>query len=928
MMRLEHWLYTIPLRLRSLFRRARIEDELDEELRFHLEQRIAQEIAGGKTPEDARYIALQSMEGLEQRKEECRDMRRMNVLEDLQRNLRYAVRDLRRNPGFTAVTVITLALGIGSNSAIFSLVDTVMLKLLPVKTPEQLYLVGHTPQRVSMTWNYPDYSAMRDHNTVFTGLAGYSLGLQSVGVQSSTATGYAAELSYGIFVSGNYFDVLGVSPALGRVFNTTDDRAPAASPYVVLSYSYWQSHFNRDTQAIGRNLRINGYPFTVIGVAPRGFTGTDVALKPDLFVPIMMRSEVLHVPFDSWNDRHNWWMAAIGRLKDGVPIKEAEGELFAICKGQETAERRSLSNPKWADTADEIVLSPAAHGFSNNAGKLRKPLLILFVIVTLVLLIACANAANLMLARGASRQREIAVRLAMGASRWRVLAQLLTESLLIAALGGVTGIFVSLAAIRVLSRFTSHPGLDPANGIHATLDWRVVAFTVTVCVLTGILSGLAPAWQSTRLDLVPTLKEDVPESIGASRFTLRKALVILQVALSLPLLAGAALFVRTLGNLRGLDTGFAQENVFIASVDPTSFGYKGQRTRDFYDRLRARVAALPGVRSASLVLITPLSGSSWNDTVTVQGYTWKPGERRNDFWFNAVGPRYFETMGTPLLLGREFTEQDNPATALELPERIRPGMELPDAPGRHAAIVNETFARHFFGDSSAIGMHVAMGGAFKSSTPYEIVGVVKDAHYFSMRLAAAPMMFIPVWRRFAEHRELVIRTTGSTPQLAALLRREIHSLDPVIPLQNIRTLEHDVDESILVERLVATLSGLFGALALLLSAVGLYGVIAYTVTRRTHEIGIRIAIGAPRSSVLWLVLRDVINMVLIGALIGALAAFMATRAIAGILYGVSTQDPLSIIVAGFSLTVAALVASFLPARRAAKIDPAVALRYE
>jgi predicted permease len=509
-----------------------------------------------------------------------------------------------------------------------------------------------------------------------------------------------------------------------------------------------------------------------------------------------------------------------------------------------------------------------------------------------------------------------------------VISQLLTESLLIAALGGVSGILVSLAGIRVLSWFMPNPGGNPVNGINPTLDWRVVAFTVTVCVFTGILSGLAPAWQSTRPDLVPTLKEDVPGSTGAGRFTLRKGLVILQVALSLPLLAGAGLFARTLGNLRGLDIGFAQENVSIASIDPTSFGYKGQRTRDFYDRLRARVAALPGVRSASLALITPLTGSSWNDTVTVEGYTWKPDEKRNDFWFNAVGPRYFETMGTPLLLGREFTEQDNPATAIELPDHIGPGMELPDAPGRHAAIVNETFARHFFGDRSAIGMRVAMGGAFKSSTPYEIVGVVKDAHYFSMRQAAVPMMFIPVWRRFAEQCELVIRTSGSKAQLAALLRREIHALDPVIPLQNIRTLEHDVNESILVERFVATLSGLFGVLALLLSAVGLYGVIAYTVTRRTREIGIRIAIGAPRSSVIWLVLRDVASMVFIGAVIGALAAFMATRAIAGILYGVSAQDPLSILVAGFALAAAALIASFLPARRAAKIDPTVALRYE
>jgi predicted permease len=499
--------------------------------------------------------------------------------------------------------------------------------------------------------------------------------------------------------------------------------------------------------------------------------------------------------------------------------------------------------------------------------------------------------------------------------------------MLIAVLGGASGVLISVVGIPILFRFVPQGSSEPVTGIDATLDWRVLAFTVTVCVLTGLLFGIAPAWQSTRPDLVPSLKEDVPGSTGARRFTLRKGLVILQVGLSLPLLVGAGLFARTLGNLRGLDTGFTHENVLLASVDPARFGYKGQRTRDFYDRLCARVAALPGVRSASLALITPLSDASWNGSVTVEGYTQKPGER-NNVWFNAVGPRYFETLGTPVMLGREFTQQDNPATAIEVPERLIPGQELPDPPGRHVAIVNETFARHFFGDNGAIRMHVAMGGAFRSDRSYEIVGVVKDAHYSNLRDAVEPMMFIPVWRRFVEQREPVIRTAGSASQLTPLLRRELHELDPVIPLLNIRTLEHDVNESILVERLIATLSGFFGVLALLLCAVGLYGVVAYTVTRRTREIGIRIAIGASRRSVLWLVFRDVITMVFIGAAIGASAASMTTRTIGGMLYGVRADDPLSMIAAGLALTLAATLASLLPARRAAKIDPIAALRYE
>jgi predicted permease len=846
----------------------------------------------------------------------------MNFLDDLSRNLRYAVRGLKRSPGFAATTVVILALGIGANTAIFSLVDTVMLKLLPVKAPEQLYFIGHrTSQRVTLVWNYPDYRAMRDYNTVFRALAGYSLGLKPMGVQTSDTT----QLAHGVFVSGNYFDVLGVSPALGRVFNAADDRVPGASPYVVLSYSYWQSHFNGDAQAIGRKLRVNGYPLTVIGVAARGFTGADVAFKPDLFVPILMRSQVQHVSYSFWNSRHEWWLAAIGRLKPGVPFAKAEGELFAICKEQEAAERRSLANPKWANTADQVVLEPAARGFSFYADELKKPLLILFVIVALVLLIACANVANLMLARGAARQREIAVRLAIGASRRRVISQLLTESMLIALLGGAIGVLVSLAGIRVLVEFVPKSGSELVTGINATLDWRVLAFTAAICIFTGLLFGVAPAWQSTRPDLVSSLKDDGSGSAGLRRFTLRKGLVILQVGLSLPLLVGATLFARTLGNLRERDTGFTARNVFIASVDPTRFGYKGQRAREFYDHLCARVRALPGVHSASLAEVTPLSGSSWDGGVTVEGYMGKPGEK-DQVWFNAVGPRYFETLGTPLLLGRDFTEQDDPAVAIELPEHIGPGDVLPDGSGRHVAIVNETFARHFFTNRSAIGMHVAMEGPSRSS--YEIVGIVKDARYLSPRNAADPMMFVPVWRRFAAQRELVIRTSGSATQLAALLRREIHDLDPVIPLLNVHTLKQDVDQSILVERLIATLSGFFGVLALLLSAVGLYGVVAYTVTRRTREIGIRIAVGAARGSVLWLVFQDVILMVFIGAMIGMIAALIATHVIAGILYGVSATDPLSLVVAAIVLLAAALLASFIPARRAAGIDPMAALRYE
>ena len=924
-MRIEHWLYTIPLRLRSLFKRCRVEQELDEELQFHLEQRIETELAAGKTPEQARNSALRAMEGLEQRKEQCRDTRRMNLVDNLQRDLCYALRALKRSPGFTATVIATLALGIGGVSAVFSLLNTVILNLLPLKAPEALYYIGRQESRMSMTWNYPDYRAMRDHNTVFTGLAGYSLGLESLGVQFGDAQGQSAVLTHGIFVSGNYFSVLGVSPALGRLFNTADDRAPGASPYVVLNYSYWQSHFNGDTRVIGRNIRINGYPFTVVGVTQSGFNGMDIAFKPGIFIPIMMRSEVLHVPYTYWNDRHNWWMAVVGRMKPGTPVARAEGELFAICKSQELAESHTLANPKWANTADHIVLEPAACGYSYFADELKSPLVILFAIVAIVLLIACANVANLLLARGAARQREIAMRLAIGASRLRLAMQLLTESTLIAILGGGSGILVALAGIPILLRFIPHSGVEPVTGIDARLDWHVLLFTLTVSVLTGLLFGVAPALQATRPDLVPALKEDLPGTTGIRRFTARKGLVILQVALSAPLLVGAGLFARTLENLRAIDAGFTSENVFIASVDPTQFGYKGERTRNFYDRLCERVAALPGVRSASLAFITPLTGASWNDNVTVEGYAPKSGGKNNVF-FDAVGPRYFETLNTPLLLGRDFTQQDNPATAIEMPDHIGPGQNLPDPPGGHVAIVNEMFARRFFGNRSAIGMHVTMQGPFHSS--YEIVGVAKNARYFGLRSAVQPMMFIPVWRDFVERRELVIRTADSASQIVALIRREIHQLDPVIPLLNVHTLEQDIDESILVERLVTSLCGFFGVVALMLCVVGLYGVVAYNVTRRTREIGIRMAVGASPASVLKLVFEDVAVMIIIGAILGAVLSVCTTSSIKSILYGVKATDPVSIVLAATALVLAAILASFVPARRAAKVDPIAALRYE
>ncbi len=833
---------------------------------------------------------------------------------------------VRKTPGASSVAVLSLALGIGANTAIFSLVNAVLMKMLPVKAPQQLFLIGTRGKRLNMSWNYPDYRAMSDHNTVFDGLAAYSLGLQAIGVQSDNGAGQATELAYGTQVSGNYFNVLGVSPAAGRLFSAAEDRAPDAAPYAILSYDYWQRRFAGNPDAIGRKLLLNGYPFTVIGVAARGFAGTDVAFKPDLFVPIMMRSALLHVPFTMWNGRHMWWMGAIGRLRSGASLKKAEGELYSICKDQEAAERRTVSEARLANKAQQIALVPAGHGYSFIGDELRKPLLVLFAVVALVLLIACANVANLMLARGAAREREIAVRLAVGASRWRITSELFAESVFIAALGGIGGVLISLVGVRVLMRFAPHPGYAPVS-IDAPVDWRVLAFTMAVSILCGVLFGIAPALRSSRPDLLPALKEDVPGSTGASRLTLRRALVVAQVALSLLLLVGAGLFIRTLGNLRALDPGFAPEQVVVAEVDPTRFGYKGQRTRDFYEALAARAARLPGVRSASLTRIAPLSNSMWNGSVAVEGYTWKPEEKKY-VYFDAVGPGYFATIGTPVILGREFDERDNPITTLEMPDRFVPGQERPEAPGPRTAIVNEAFARHFFGGRNPLGMHVALDEQYRAEKLYEIAGVVKDARYFNVRDKVEPMIFVPIWRQSAGSCSLVLRTSTGTAGIAAALRREIGALDPVIPLLNLRTLQNNLDQNILAERLIATLSGFFGALGLLISAVGLYGVISYAVTRRTREIGIRVALGARRGAVLWLVFRDALIMVAIGAVFGIAGSFAATRLVKAFLYGVGAQDVGNLFIAALILAAAAMIACLVPARRATKVDPMVALRYE
>ncbi len=840
---------------------------------------------------------------------------------------RFALRMIRKTPGVTAVAVLSLGLGIGANTAIFSLIDTLMLKQLPVESPQELHLVASNPARRRTSWNYPDYVAFRDHNRSFTGLAAGSLINQPLGMEvEGSGPGTATELAHAVMVSGNYFEVLGIVSAIGRVFTPEEDRVPGAAPYAVLSHDFWQRRFHSDPQVIGLNIRLNSHPFTIVGVARRGFRGTDVAASPDLFIPMMMRSEVTGDPFTRWNNRHYWWMQILGRLKPGVAPKAAESELYALFRGQEEAERSTASEGTSVSQAQPIVLIPASRGYSNLRNQMEKPLLVLMAVVALVLLIACANVASLMLARGAARQREIAVRLAIGATRARLTGQLLVESIVIAILGGAAGFLFAYAGVKALLEFVPQQGIGLVT-IHASLDLRLLGFTCAVSLFTGVLFGMAPALQSTRPDLLPALKEEVPGAAGVSPHRMRSALVVAQVALSLLLLIGAGLFIRSLGRLRDIDPGLRADNTWLIRVDPNRSGYKGQRLRDFYERLRAQSEHLPGVQSLSLATITPLTGMRWNGDFAVEGYQWQPGDVKY-VDMNSVGPGYFGTLGIPILLGRDFRDTDNPPYTPDPPETLAAGLQAAEPPGPRVVIISESMAKQFFSGRNPLGMHLCLEEEYTAERAYEVIGVVKDVRYFDLREAPQPMVYLPLWRGIMGSRMLCIRTTGEMPAIVEAVRRQVYAIDPGIPVLGSVTMKQQISNNIIESRIVATLSGFFGILALLLAGIGIYGMLSFAVTRRTREIGIRMALGAQREAVLWLVLRDAGLLVLAGAAMGIPAALASGRLVKAFLYGISPQDPLTIVLGSIVLAGAAALACLIPARRATRVDPMVALRNE
>ena len=828
-------------------------------------------------------------------------------------DVRYGLRMMAKNPGFSAVAVLTLALGIGANTAIFSLTDQVLLRRLPVPHAEQLVVLrspGPNPGRAwsdgdtAASFSYPQYKDIRDHSQVFSGLLG------RFAVQVSVAGQGQSELANGELVTGNYFETLEVQPALGRVFTAEDETAPGANPLAVLSYGYWKRHFGNDPGVLNKQLIVNGTSLTVVGVARAGFNGVQVGQTPDIFIPITMKAQMTPND-DRFLERTNRWMAVIGRLKPGIGMKQAEASLAApfraILESELPQLKMSAANQKkFLDR--QLLLAPGSHGrpiLQKDAGE---PLLILAAMVGLVLLIACANLASLLVARGEARQREIAVRLAMGASRWRLMRQLLTENLLLGIAGGAAGL--ALASWMLSGFVAAIPDSIGALGLEAKLDYRLLGFAAALSILTAILFGFTPALRATRADLQSTLKDQgANASGGKSNVLLRKWLMVSQVALTVVLLAGAGFFAQSLMNLKNENLGLRADHVMEFSIAPELNRYSPAQTIAAGDRIREAIAALPGVHSVSAARISILSQTSAGSNITPEGYPAKEDEDM-DVAQNWVGPNYFATLGTPLLAGREFGESDT-------------------AKSPKVAVINETLARRFFAGRNPIGLHIAFGARKDAQPEVEIVGVVKNSKHMDVRSEIRPFIYIP-YAQLDDLGELTfyVRTETDPLAMGGTLRKTVANFDPSLPVFQMKTLTEQVDEIVFSDRLLTFFSLCLALLAALLAAVGLYGVMAYVVARRTREIGIRMALGATQTNVSWLVLREVIRMSAAGLAAGLLAAYAIGRLIESQLFGVKASSPSVFLIAAAVLASVALVAGWLPAHQAASVDPMIALRHE
>jgi len=877
-------------RLRYLINRKRQEQDLADEMRLH------RDLLGEASGLSA---ANRSFGNLTQLAEASRAVWIWPFLETLVQDTRYAVRTLRANPGFTATAVLSLALGIGANTAIFSILNAVMLRSLPVEDPQRLVQVA-APQGSSFNQivTNPIWEQVRGHQRAFSGTLAFGTD------RFDLAAGGESHFAEGLWVSGDYFRVLGVPAMRGRVFTPDDDLHGGGhnGPVAVISHGFWKRHFAGDPDIAGKTIRLNRHPFTIVGVTPPWFRGLDVDTAYDVAIPIGCEP-ILHTDHSDLDARSSWWLRILGRLLPGETTPQAEARMKALAPEVYGA----TLPPNWGanDLRRQFVLRPAATGFSDTGRQYRTALFTLMAVVGLVLLIACANIANLLLARAAARQREISIRMAIGATRRRVVRQLMSESLLLSVLGAAAGLLFAIWGSQLLVSFLSKAGSELQ--LDTTPDLRVLAFTMGVAALTGLLFGLAPALRATSVSPNNALKEHA-RGMVAGRFGLGRALVAFQVALSLMLLVGAGLFLGTFRNLLSTDLGFNRHNVLLVRAATIASNIPRDRRPRAYGEILDRLRVIPGVVSASSSVLTPISGGVWNNFVEPEGYTPK-GKDDTIVYFNGVSPGYFATMRTPLLLGRDFSAHD-------------------DAGAPKVMVIDESAARRFFGKANPIGKTIRYEWP-DGKKVYQVIGVVKDTKYQEVNEDPLLSAYFPCAQYTDPFPEVTFEVRSERPveTFIPAVRAAIGEVNRGISLE-FRNFEAQVNDSLLQPRMVALLSAFFGGLALLLAMIGLYGVTAYGVARRQAEIGIRMALGAQPGSVVWLVLREVAAMLAIGTLLGLGASLAAGRLVASLLYGVRPYDAAPLAIATAVLGIATGIAAYLPAHRAARLDPMVALREE
>lgn len=931
-MRPDRWLRKLSFWLRSLLYRRELDRELDDEIAYHIEAKTEENIANGMTPAAARRAAQVEMGGVEQAKERVRAARVGAWLDTLLQDVRFGLRMLRKSPGFTAVAVLTLALGIGANTAIFSVINAVLLSNLPVKDPQQLvFLTNPDDQGGWSGFNdgerefltYPEFQEIERNNTVFSGVLAASSFTTSVPVQIETS-GQANELSPAEvkLVSGSYFSVLGVNVVLGRAFTKEVDTVRDANPVAVISYGFWQDRFAGVPDAVDRRIRVLNTLYTVIGVTPPQFHGETVGANPEIFVPLTMQSEILP-SVDALSPetdplRKTEWLQVIGRMKPGVRLVEAKAAIKVEFQQMMEAQAAGLSQSDKRKFLNQYLpIAAGSRGGSTLRADFGKPLQILMAVVALILLIACVNIANILLARSAARQREISLRVAVGAGAPRLFRQFLTESLLLAAIGGAVGLLLARwASAALLAMVSRGPDAVPLN---LNPDARILAFTAGIAILTGILFGLAPALRTIRVDLNSTLKStslNVPGgSCRSGRVPIGKILVVAQVAFSLLLLVVAELFIVSFRNLSEARLGYDRDHLLQFRIDPGTYGYQRAEFVPLYKDILRRIGGVPGVRDVSLTSDALLNDTFSESGIRIEGQKPSAVNDHEALW-DWVGPDFFSTTGIRIQIGRGIGPQDS-------------------GNGQRVGVVNESFVQKYLPGSNPIGKRVYVSESRPDAFDFVIVGVAADVKHSSVREKPFPRFYIPYFNHFSlatnvgpNRAAFVVSTFGDPSSVSAAIRTAVKQSASNVPAVTVETIDHTLAGSLATDRMIADLSGAFGALAIILVCIGIYGIMAYTVSARTHEIGIRIALGARRSSVLWLVLSQWLLLVLIGVAIGVPAVFAAGKWISSLLFGVQPSNPVALSMAAALIFMAGTFASYFPARRAMRADPMVALRHE